>query len=317
MKISVGKLVAFCWALSLACVGLMLLPYAVAGDQQFYRGFYESVPGLSLDQGYAFYKNQLGTSEPGYFLLMYLLSPWLPKDVVIGFLNFVLYYHVFLWLRRQRVSMLLYPLLACNFYLMVLSFSAERVKLALVFFLVGYSLRGVLRYLALGLSLVTQVQMLLLLLGARVEGVLAVCRQLARGRVGSGFVSMLLTLLGGLVLLLLLREHIASKFSHYAGVWGGATALIKPLIFTAMTLFYARGRVLEAFLVSLPMVVAAYFIGSERVVIFSYFVFMFYAAPYRRGLNLGVVAASGFFAYGGIGFLRRMVEFGDGFAGIY
>lgn len=114
-----------------------------------------------------------------------------------------------------------------------------------------------------------------------------------------------------------MRDHVLSKLAAYSGVWGGADSLIKPLIFMALAVYYSRQKWGEALLASLPLVVASYFVGSERVTIFSYFVFMYYAAPYRNGLNLGVIATSVFFAYGGIGFLSRMIMFGDGFAGGY
>jgi len=317
MKVNAEKFTAFCWAFPLSCIGLWLISYAVGGDQQFYRAFYENVQGLSLADAFYAYKNQLGTSEPGYFFLVYLVSGWLSKDVAFSIINFILYYQLFLWMLRQNVSQLLFPLLVSNFYLLVLSFSAERLKLSLVIFLVAYSLRGVVKYALLGFSLISHVQVILLLIGTQVEAALHVLRRLMRGRVGLGFLSLLLTVVCVAALLLLLREHIESKLSYYYGAWGGPAAVIKPLVFMVMAIFYSRGRGAEALLASLPMVLASFFIGSERVVIFSYFVFMYYAAPYRRGLNVGVLASALFFAYNGINFLMRMIEFGDGFAGIY
>ncbi|MFW3895894.1 hypothetical protein [Pseudomonas bharatica] len=317
MRISVDKLVAFGWAFPLACLSLLLLPYAVEGDQQFYRDFYANVGSFGLSDAYTFYNNRLGTKEPGYFLFVYLFSDWFDKDVVFSLVNGLLYYHIFLWLRRQRVSTFLYPLLACNFYLIVLSFSAERLKLALTIFLVGYSLKGLFRYSVYAISLVSHVQLILLLVGTQVRRALEVIRKLMLGRVGLGFVSLFIILIGVLALLFLLREHIEAKLAFYSGAWGGFGAMLKPLVFTFMAMFYSRERKIEALFVSLPMVIASFFIGSERVVIFSYFVFMYYAASYRRGINVGVLTSAMFFAYKGIGFAMTMIELGDGFAGTY
>lgn len=317
MKVSAEKFFAFCWAFPLSCIGLLLFSCAVEGDQLFYRSFYDNIYGLSLADGFYAYKDQLGTSEPAYFFLVYLASGWLPKDVLFSIVNFILYYQIFLWMLRQHVSQLLFPLLACNFYLLVLSFSAERLKLSLTIFLVACSLRGVLRYVLLGVSLISHLQAILLLIGTQVEATLHMLRRLMRGRVGLDFLAFLLVMVCVVAVLFLLREHIESKFSYYYGIWGGPAAVIKPLVFMSMAIFYSRGRGGEAFLVSLPMVLASFFIGSERVVIFSYFVFMYYAAPYRRGLNIGVLASALFFAYKGIQFLMRIIAFGDGFAGDY
>jgi hypothetical protein len=317
MKISVDKLWAFCGALPVFILSILVMPYATVGDQQFYRVFYEGINGLSLLQAFDYYQNMLGTSEPGYFLFVYSVADFLNKDWVFSFINFLVFYYLLVWMRAHNVSRLATLLLYGNFYIFVLFFSAERLKFAIFVFLFGYSLRGLARYLFYGLSLITHVQFILLLVGTQVRRALAEIRGLARGEVGLSLLSFLFVLVSMSLLLFFLRDHIASKLSHYYGAWGGASAILKPLVFTCMAIFYAPGRRFEAFLVSLPMLLASFFIGSERVVIFSYFAFMYYGLRYRNGFNLGVMAAGVFFFYKGILFVSKIIEFGDGFAGIY
>lgn len=317
MKVSRDKLMAFIWALPLTCLSLILLPYAVVGDQFYYRAFYEQAGYLSLREAFTFYNYRLSTSEPGYFIFVYATAAWLQKDVAFSMVNGILYYNMFLWLARQRVSLLLYPLLVCNFYLVVLSFSAERLKYALVVFFIGCSLSGFFKYLTYGFSLVSHVQLVLLLACTQVTRLLDVLKSLRYGRVGAASFSLLLLCFGALGLLLFLREHIQQKFEFYYGTWGGVHALIKPLMFMGMAIFYSRGRGVEAFFVSLPMLLASFFIGSERVVIFSYLVFMYYSVTYRNGLNIGVLASTTYFAWQGVNFVFNMIMFGDGFASTY
>ena len=314
MKNSSHGMLATVWAFPVLILSLFIFPYVTAGDQAFYRLFYEGASELSFSLGFVFYKMSLGTSEPGYFLLSYLLSSVMPKDVLFSVLNFALFQQLFLWMLRHDVSRALFPVLYCNFYLLVLAFSAERLKLALFFFMIGCSTAGLLRLLCLAVSVSTHVQVLILIALTQVEKLKAVGSELFQGRIGYGFVSLvfLITLMSAI--LFVLRSHIESKLGAYYGVWGGPGATLKPLVFTLLSVHYSKGSKLEALLVSLPLVLCAYLVGDERIVIFSYFVFMFYALQANRGINVGVVLTSLYFSYKGLLFLSYIISFGDGFS---
>ncbi|KMM81060.1 hypothetical protein [Pseudomonas deceptionensis] len=314
MNDSPHGVLAFAWALPILFISLFIFPYFTAGDQEFYRSFYNGVSELSFAEGFAFYKDSLGTSEPGYFLLSFLLSPFVPKDILFSVLNFVLFQQLFLWLLRNDVSRVLFPMLYLNFYLLVLAFSAERLKLSLLFFLIGFCASSLLRYLFLAASVISHVQVLILIASTQVRRLNAVLGALFQGRVGYGFLSLAFLTMLMLAILFVLRDHIASKLGAYYGVWGGPEAVLKPLLFTLLSVFYAQERKFEALLASLPLALCAYLIGEERIVIFSYFIFMFYALQVNRGLNVGVAITSLYFSYKGILFLSNVMFLGDGFA---
>lgn len=316
MKVSSVKLQAFLWALPLFFGSLLVFPYGLLGDQEFYRRFYAGVAGLPVIEAFQFYRDSLGTSEPGYFLFSYVFAPFINKDLMFSVVNFLFGYHIFLWMLRNDVSRLLFPAIYLNFYVLVLAFSAERLKLSLLIFLMGYAQAGFFRYFFYAFSVFVHVQTLMLLVAAQVRKILFITHRLLLGRVGYGFLSLSFLMIGIVLVLVVLREHIESKISFYAGAWGGIESILKPVIFTLLSMYYARSRKVEALLASLPMVLAAYFIGAERVVIFSYFVFMYYGLQSRRGVNISVVLTLLYFIYKGVGFLTGVVLYGDGFADV-
>ncbi|WP_338525660.1 hypothetical protein NUH87_08935 [Pseudomonas batumici] len=316
MKVSSIKLQAFLWALPFFFGSLLVFPYALLGDQEFYRHFYAGVAGLPVSEAFQFYRDSLGTSEPGYFLFSYVVAPFFDKDLIFSIVNFFFGYHIFLWMLRNNVSRILFPAVYLNFYVLVLAFSAERLKLSLLFFLMGSAQAGFFRYFFYAFSVLTHVQTLMLLVAAQVRKILFIMNRLLLGRIEKGFLSLSFLMVGIVLVLIVLREHIESKISFYAGAWGGVDSILKPVIFTVLSICYARSRRVEALLASLPMVLAAYFIGAERVVIFSYFVFMYYGLQSRRGMNVSVVLTLLYFIYKGVEFLTAVVLYGDGFASV-
>jgi hypothetical protein len=109
--------------------------------------------------------------------------------------------------------------------------------------------------------------------------------------------------------------HILPKLTYYYELWGGVGGMLRPAVFAVLAVLYAD-RKLEAFIASSSVVVLAFFLGSERLTIFSYFIFMYYALQYNRGLNVVVIATSIFFAIKGFVFMKVAMEYGDGFYGV-
>ena len=278
-----------------------------------YRLFYDEVVGRSPAEAFSLYSDTLGSSEPGYFFLVYLFSSFANKDILFSLINFIFAYFLFLWLLVHRVSFCIFPLLFFNFYFLVLLFSAERLKLSLLFFLLSYFSAGILRHVLYGLSLLSHVQVLMFFASIQSRRLLYCVRKFFFGRVVFDFLPLLLSFFVGCALVVFLWGHIYTKFIVYYELWGGWVALVKPLLFTYLAMYYAGRKWLEALLASVPMVIASFLVGAERVVIFSYFVFMFYSLQYKRGVNLAVIIISFYFLCRGVIFLYNMVAYGDGF----
>ncbi len=312
MRLKSETLLSFFVCVIFFFVSLVVLSYYDGGDQSHYRAFYEGVQGRPLIEAFRFYQDSLGSSEPGYFIFVYLLSEFIPKDLVFSFVNAALVFVLLRFLLAAKVSYLVLLLLSMNFYLLVLLFSAERLKLSLFFFMVALLNFGVKRYIWMLLSVFTHVQALVLCFSFQAERAIRVVSSLFLGRVGVEFIFLSAALLGFAAVFYLLSDHIISKLTYYYVEWGGVAGVVKPLIFLILSLVYADKKS-EALLAGGLVVVLSFFLGGERLTIFSYFIFMYYALNFNRGLNFPVIVVSLYFFVKGIIFIYNVFEFGDGF----
>ena len=166
LKVSKSKVVVFSFSLYAFFLSMGILPFAMYGDQEHYIKFYNALAGLSFLEGYTAQQDLLGTSEPGYFLFSYISAIWLNLDRVLLFsiLNTVLAYVVINWIVKNNVSTLVVVLLSVNFYLLILFFSSERLKLATIFFVLYLSCSGRYKFVFLAGSIFTHVQLIVFLI---------------------------------------------------------------------------------------------------------------------------------------------------------
>lgn len=294
-------------------ISFYVLSYYQGGDQIHYRNFYNGLDELDFLAAFDFYRNSLGTSEPGYFLFAYVFSQILPKDIVFSLVNSVFVFVLLRHLFRINLSYVVILILSFNFYLLVLLFSAERLKLSLLFMLIYLHNPVFSRYNWLFFSIFTHVQVLLIYIFTQSGRVVKVLRSLYHGRAGFNLILIAGVFFMVVFFLFLMFDHILSKAIFYYGVSGGWQAVVKPVIFFLLTILYSKNRS-EAFLIFSIIVFLSFFVGSERLTIFSYLVFIYYASAYRKGLNFGVVVTSLYFLFKGIVFLNNIFIYGDGFA---
>lgn len=290
-----------------------VMPFYVGGDQIHYRGYYDGVSSLGFMEGFQYYKSMLGTEEPGYFLLTFALSGVVEKDLLMSLLNGCLVFFVVLWCCRINVSLFVLALLPFNFYILVLFFSAERLKLSLLFLVMALICTGVARYFLLLCGFFSHVQTLLLAGGKLFSSFVTLSTPLLRGKVGRGMFVVLVGFGFVCILAYLMRDHLVAKFIYYYQSSGGVINIVKPLIFILATLFYAPRRTVESLSMHFPVLLAALLVGGDRVVIFSYLIFMYYALQVGRGFNFGVLLFAVYFFVKGMFFLDDIFSHGQGF----
>lgn len=308
-----GRLQSALYAVLIFVFSMVVFPYYEGGDQLHYREFYGAVSEMPLLEAYEYYASALGSREPVYFFLVYCLSPCFEKDFLFSLTNALLGFLAVSRLVSNGVRFYIVPLVVFNFYALVLFFPAERLKLAVLLFMVGCFWRGWLRYLFWGAAIFSHTQTMLLVLSAQSRRVIGVFVSLMRGKVngGGGFLLLVAVLL--CVFVVFMRGHIFDKLAFYVE-FGGVGAVVKPLIFSGLAAYCASGRRLEALVSSLPLVMVSFFVGDERIVIFSYFVFLYFALDRNRGANIPVVLTGGYFLVKGVFFLISIVTHGDGFS---
>ncbi len=125
-------------------------------------------------------------------------------------------------------------------------------------------------------------------------------------------VYLLFVIIFGIAVLVVLQEHLVNKMGVYINQLG-IVGVSKVFLFLLMTLYYAWSKRTEIIALFFPILILAFLFGGERLVIFGYFIFMYYGLQSHRGLNLGVVVTSFYFAVKGVLFLYDVVVYGDGF----
>lgn len=306
------RLQALVYAVFFFLGSLLIFPFFNGGDQIGYRLFYSHASSMDIPTALNSYRENLSSTEPIYFYLVYIFSRFLNKDILFSFINGVLGYCIFLWFIRQQVNKYLIALLSVNFYLVVLLFSAERLKLAILFFSLGILSHGIMRYLFYSLSIFSHAQMLLLLIIVQVKKVCSICSDFTNRKVSQDLFVLIVVFMLLLLGVFFMRNHISEKIENYSEA-GGYASLLKPLLFLVFSVLVAEQEKLDAVLSHIPILFISFFVGSERLVIFSYCVFMYYGLKNKNGLNFLVLSSSAYFFVGGLFFIYKIIFFGDGF----
>lgn len=297
----------FCFILSYC-----FFPYYFGGDQQFYNKFYGGISGYGLFDGFIFYNNSLGTKEPFYYLIVYFFSGWTDRVFFVSLANSLLAFLIYRNIVRLRVVPLYYFLIFFNFYILVLFFSAERLKFGVLFFLLALEYKREVRLVFFLLAVLTHVQVIFLVVAVQAANLIIFFKLLARLSLRASYLHLLFGLFALSFVGYFLKDHIISKLQFYSAVLD-ISSILKPMFFLFWALLYAKNRRVECFLAALPMVFASFFIGDERVNIFMYFLFSYYAFQFKKGVNFPSLMFAIYYTFTGCTFLYLFYNYGDGF----
>lgn len=319
LRFSIGKeemdfIYAFLFAFFSFFFSLYFFEFYVNGDQVFYTRFYENVSRYGFFGGYIYYNAQLGAREPVFYVLVFLLSPFIQKAVLFSFINAVLGFFLAKGLLRLKMVPILLLPLASNLYLITLYLSAERLKVSLTFFVIALTLRNSkLRNMFLGLSVLSHFQSAILIIPQYSRIISDTMKKLLHGKLYYKSFKLFFLFIAGVGLFVVFQDALLRKISGYSDSYQGITNIINPLIFCLLTVYFRINKKFETVVLHLPIIVAAYFLGDMRMTIFSYFIFMFFAVQYKRGLNFWVLISLIYFSIKGFGFLERVLLYGNGF----
>lgn len=312
---SKSSIFLFITVIHVTLISLYFLPYYVNGDQYHYRALYFGLNGLSLSDGFLFYKNAVSSEEPIYFFISWLLSNWgIDKDIFITISNIVLAifsYKTFLKLgAKPYIS---YLVVCFNFYFLVFYFSAERLKFALIFLFIFYVLKR-LKLLYVALSILSHSQVLIVYISMLAPKIkLFLFDVFIRFRAKYIYLwAIPLFVVGVVAILAVLGNHISSKVDAYYSESNTAVELIKMLAFFALSFLYSKNKA-DTIYAFVPLLVFVFLLGGERVNVIGYFVFLYFSLHYRGGLNFGVIVANLYFIFMGYEFLTNILSYGNGF----
>lgn len=308
----IAKLTA---AVLVLLLSILIMPYYTDGDQGIYRKVYEALPNLDLTDGFAYYTWSLTSIEIVHFFLSWVASRFVDKDIFIAFSNAILAYVTMSLFQKWRVSVIIaFLLLLTNFYFLVLYFAAERLKFGFIFLACSMIyIDQVKRMFGFAtLALISHVQVLIvyvsILFNVFVKQILKLFRTWKVSKSMLFFVPFIF------IPLLLVGNQIVDKTIPYYNKrdFMDLTEMFRILGLLLLTLWYSKKKN-ETIIMFIPIVIAVFLVGGDRVNLIGYFAFLYYGLQFRGGWNFGVLATSAYFAYSSIGFLANVFQHGNGF----
>lgn len=290
----------------------LISPFYTDGDQRVYRAVYEILPNLDLIEGYSFYTSQLSSKEYVHFLLSWVASSFVDKDLFIAFSNATFAYVAMSLFRKWKASVIIsFIIILTNFYFLVLYFAAERLKFGFIFLTLSLIYVDQLKrfYVFATLAIISHAQVIIVYGSILFHALIRQILKLIRTREVPKSVFFLVPFL--FIPPFLVGDHLLMKFQDYYGS-GGLEALGRIFVFLLLALLYSKDRG-ETFAIFLPLFIAVFLVGGERVNIFGYFAFLYYGLRIRGGWNVGVLVTSAYYAYASIVFLVNVFQRGDGF----
>ncbi len=299
-------------------ISLYFSPYYYAGDQVAYTKYYNAVAGHNVLDAYFLQIKYLSSYEPLYAVSVWVFSHFMGKDTFDSMLNFFLCYSavsVLFHLGASKRLIVLFVL--ANFYILVLYFAADRLKLSFILFFLGmdafYHKKEVHGYSLLLFSVLAHLQILLFF--ASVMSVL-----LARSllKIATKFVVnvkelvlMMSFIIFSLLVSIFFHEHIVNKLGFYLS--NSITEVFKPGVFLVLSLFSpAKNYYIVASFI--PLLFAAFIVSGDRVVMMAYLLFVFYAMSGKGVSRRLIWVTTLYFTYKSYFFIHNIVLFGNGFA---
>lgn len=295
-------------------INLIFVPKYILGDQLHYRAFYTNLVDFNFSEGFLYYQNALGSSEPGYYLITWSLSSLgFPKDTVIIIFNILLAGLSFKTFTRLGAYPFIALLLAVfSYYSYVLFFTAERLKFSIVFFLMFFLFEKH-KYKLLSFSILCHAQILILIASFGLVFIKDIMVNiLKKGIVRKS--NLYIIILFSVLLLVgtpILSQHLLSKFESYYSD-RSLFELTRVLIFFILSLIYSKNKN-NVFYLFLPIFILTFILGGERINFIGYFLFLYCSLHYKKGLNFGVFITTIYFLYAGFIFLINILEKGTGY----
>lgn len=312
MKVQKRNFYALIYATLAFAFSIYVIPFYTLGDQFYYIRFYKECFLPGEDQWYC-YTNMLGSAEPVYFFLAKFAQFYVEKNIFISLFNALFIYlltllifkyykvvwhrHVFLWL------------LFLNYYIYVLFFAAERLKFGFIFICLALLLTKSKRFVALILSILAHVQMIFMITPYITNLIFksTLSRLKKFGILAVGVVS-------GVGVFIALRSHIEGKILAYTTLESEGSNLIgvaKTAVF--IILAAATTKKYDPLIAGIPLLVASFILGGERISVLAFFMYLGYVIYYNKKMDIIMAIVMLYFVYSGYGFLINILNYGTGY----
>lgn len=296
---------------------LVLAGFYTEADQAAYHSAYNILPGMGWETGQLAYESAVSSAERVHYIVSLLGSTLeIDKDLLMSVCNGILAaYSMKLFLACGADIRIAAAIVATNFYVFVLYFSAERLKFGFLFLVLAFLSTGkpVRMFVFSFMSVWSHFSMFPVWLGAWLSGFIA---KVQKGELRPRSILLKFALPAALVavgigfkssyLLWKLNTYLAEREAF------SFTSLVPVLILLGFSCFYAK-RMIGPLLSFLPVMIGIIILGGSRLNMLGYFIFLYYGLRANGGLNVGVIATLVYLAYKSFRLVSNIIVHGHGF----
>ncbi len=287
------------------------------GDQVSYRGLYAALAATDFLDIPITAKNFIDASDVLSFYFLWIGAHFgIDKDIYISLANTLMLLSLFVLARKYNINYTMILLLFCNYYIVVLMTGAERLKFAFIFLFLSDIVRDrKLKIPFLVSSVFAHLQSLILLPSlvfiAYKDNLSSFLKK--RNFRPMTIISFLAVgVIGGLLFYSNIDE-VATKFDLYEKE-GSVFSSLQIVVFLSLGLFFIKNK-LSFFIVLLPLLLATFFIGGNRVNMIAVFVGVYMFWREQRGNHPFLYIVMIYFFFKSIQFILNIVDYGEGFYG--
>jgi hypothetical protein len=273
--------------------------------------------GLGLGDGFVIYEHNVSGAEYVHFFLSLLGSNLgIDKNALMSLFNAILAVYSLKLLKKWGADLRVACLIVLtNFYMIVLYFAAERLKIGFLFLVLSlfYSNRPWHSYSLVFLSICSHFSMLFIFVSVWMTNIYERLRSGLKIRSKSFYLSILM-LLPPFLLVLYESKTILWKLGTYMERNTDLRAMsFMPLgLLIVFTGYYAKDM-RKSLVMFAPLLVGVALLGGSRLNMLGYFIFLGFGLRVNAGVNAGVLLTSAYFLYKSIGLVTNIIDHGHGF----
>ena len=306
---SLGK-IAIVLALALGIAAFFfyryLLDHVYSGDPFYYQNYYDHLLGRDLVSAMIMQRDYLGSSE-----LIYPIVAWIgsnagvERNLLMSVFDGLMYAIAFAALMKYKSNYIFIILLLSNFYFLVLSTSAERLKFSYIILLFALLMVGRTRAVFLAIAplahfqtFITEVALLIWYFSGRLSLRTKVLTVIAVG-------------ITTLTIFYFFSNALISKFSSYQGSHG-IIDILPSLLVLILSMLVFRNKASALFAI-LPLVILVLILGGERINMITVTIFIYLALAERRTGHPLILIIMAYFSIKSIGYVHNIILYGNGF----
>ena len=314
MKIRLSVFYGLFYSIIIFVFSLFIFQYYVDGDQRFYTPFYNYCLDGNFDIHSKFecYKEMVGSQEPIYFLISYIFSFFSSKifftSITNAILTFLLIQIIFKYYRVGWDRHIFIFLIIFNYYMLGLYFSTERLKFGFIFFFVALCINYK-RPLFFLIAVLSHIQMLFAVVPVAISYLIN-----TKLKFWLKALMMFFSIIGSSVVFLLLKDQIFFKFNAYyqdsIDSDLGGIGVVKTSFFIILAALCLKKW--EPLIVGFPVVVMSFFIGSTRLGLMAFLIYLIYIIKFKHKMDNFLLMILLYFLYKSFGFISNVFVYGEG-----